>query len=73
MILGRVNGINANGVGFERNQIRNVDFASVGIGERINIGGVGGNCTSCTNLLLIGDTLEEELGSIGKEELGALE
>jgi hypothetical protein len=70
----RVDGIGSNGIDAKLLEDGNIPFASRLIGERVNIfvtaRGVTPWASSC--LLLIGDTLQEELVSALGEELRSL-
>lgn len=72
MILGRVNCVNSDDIGFERNKIRDIGLAALGVGQRINEARICRCRAGCASLLLIRNTLEEELSSVRKEEFGAL-
>ena len=76
MVLGGVESVNSDGVGLQLLEVGDVAFAGGCVRERVgevsvcavSAGAVG------RDILLIGNTLDEELGAIGLvEELGALE
>mgnify|MGYP005989074053 FL=1 len=79
VILLRVNGVGSDDVGAELSKKRNITLASLSIGQRVLVllgGGAGRSgriSASSTNFTLVGDTLHEELSSVGEEELGALD
>lgn len=70
MVLGRVNGVNTDGVCAQSLKVGNITSASRFIGQRVGVGRVGG----VLNVLLVCDTAHEELGAVGLvEELGSLD
>lgn len=74
MIRVRVNSVGSDGVDAELLENRHISLADLLIGERVNIliaaRGVTPRASAC--LLLVGNTLDEELVAALGEELGSL-
>ncbi|KAI6770993.1 hypothetical protein HG531_009848 [Fusarium graminearum] len=72
-VVGRgVNGVGSDDVGTELLEERDIALTSLLVGERVDVGLLTGALTSSSRVLLVSDTLHEELGSVGVEELGTL-
>lgn len=67
-----VDGVGSDGVGAELLEQRNIALAGHGIGERVDELGLAGGGTAGRALLLVSNTLHEELGAVLVEELLAL-
>jgi hypothetical protein len=72
VVLGRVDSIHPDDIGLESHEVRDISLAARDVGKGIDVSRVGRGCASCSGVLLVGDALEKELGSVGIEELGAL-
>lgn len=68
----RVNGVGTDGVGASGGHDGNITLAGGLVGERILEGASGCLATSASSILLVGNTLDEELGAVLVEELAAL-
>lgn len=74
-VVGRgVDGVGSDHVGAELLQQRDITLAVGLAGQRVDEGGVarGAGGAGLANILLVRNTLDEELGAVGVEELGAL-
>lgn len=73
-VIGRgVNGVGSDHVGAQLLEQRNVTLAVGLAGERVDEGRVArGGGSGLADILLVRNTLDEELGAVGVEELGAL-
>jgi hypothetical protein len=69
-----VDGVGSDHVGAQLLQQRDVTLAVGLAGEGVDEGrGAGVGASGLANILLVRNTLDEELGAVGVEELGALQ